>query len=205
MYMVPLSGGYDSVALCCKLLEEGHKVHAHHIHLKNDESKYKWVGEKRAVDNIAPFLMNKYLDKFLYNESTFEYYGNWWGVEMVNVAFMMCLTYERYWRTYHYGNQNQIKEEIIFAWGVQSTETNFWNYKWGERIEGLVAGYLKGLLFDIPVPKVVYPILQLTKREVINLIPPEILDYCWTCRYPTEDLKRCYECASCKRIEGIID
>jgi 7-cyano-7-deazaguanine synthase in queuosine biosynthesis len=202
--MVPLSGGYDSVALCCKLLEEGHKVRAHHVHFKNKESPIRWLGEKRACDNIAPYLWNKYGDRFFYNESTFEFQIHWYGVEMVNVAFMLCIAYEELCRHYFYAEPNKTMEEVIFAWGVQATESNFWNYKWDERINGLVAGYLTGIMFDAKIPKVVYPLVKFNKQEVVDLIPKEILDYCFTCRYPKEDLKRCYECASCKRIEGII-
>ena len=66
MILALLSGGIDSVAMCYMLLQQGHKLHIHHIEIENEENRA--IAESIAVKNVLDYFWNR------------EWYkGKYWG------------------------------------------------------------------------------------------------------------------------------
>jgi hypothetical protein len=210
MLLMGFSGGYDSTACLIKLLEEGQKVHAHHLYIDNIENPYRWKCEEKAVKNIIPLLSDKYGNLLTYTESNYSYHHldslntAWWGLETINAVYAMCLIYENYCRLYEASDKTEPMEEINIALTVYKIEFPFWFNEKFRRAETLVEAYTKLIPFNTHIPRITYPILDMDKKQVIDSIPIDILKHCWTCRYPTEDLKRCNSCPSCRRVIGLL-
>lgn len=47
-----------------------------------------------------------------------------------------------------------------------------------------------------------WPIANLTKRDIIDLMPPELFKLCWYCRNPRPDESPCGKCQPCRRVAG---
>lgn len=53
-------------------------------------------------------------------------------------------------------------------------------------------------------PRLVYPMVHMTKADVIRAMPRELLELCWWCRRP-QNGKPCHKCATCKLVDPALE
>jgi 7-cyano-7-deazaguanine synthase in queuosine biosynthesis len=52
-------------------------------------------------------------------------------------------------------------------------------------------------------PKILYPLIDMTKRDIIKEIPIELLRLCWWCRRP-RDGAECHRCHTCRQVDPVL-
>ena len=56
-------------------------------------------------------------------------------------------------------------------------------------------------------PEYIFPVVDLTKKEIYDMLPEEVRNLTWSCRYPKQDEKSnwipCNECPTCKEINDV--
>jgi 7-cyano-7-deazaguanine synthase in queuosine biosynthesis len=180
--LVMLSGGIDSTGLLWQLLNKNEKIHVHHMNLKNRELRD--AAESIAVSNILDYC-KKFVD-FTHSESTHEYPSFYnkmmWDTDIISfMSGMVCQLMP--W----------IKEVAI---GM--TKTDFNDSSINTRVER--ANNVFNAMCEATK---VYPLKDMTKREVWDLMPKELQALTWSCRTPVYGanvISVCGKCKSCKEL-----
>jgi 7-cyano-7-deazaguanine synthase in queuosine biosynthesis len=180
--LLMFSGGLDSTGAFWKLLQEKEKIHVHHLYLVNKENRA--LAEDKAVKDIIDYM--KKIGDFSYSESYHEYpsyNGNFmWDSDMYNfIAGTICLSIK------------SIKEVAI---GRTKSDTGVdLRAERGTKILNA---------FD-PNIKKIYPVGDMTKKEIYKMLPEDLRNITWSCRRPTYDqeTKACNRCKTCMEMNKI--
>jgi 7-cyano-7-deazaguanine synthase in queuosine biosynthesis len=182
------SGGLDSLGMLYKLLTDpeykDYKLHIHHIHNKNVENR------DQAEAIVVPLVL-KELKKlgfsFDYSESEIrtQPYGNKFLYDTDSINFFagyVCSV-----------NPN-IKK---VAMGMQANDANQSLEDRRKRADAILAAFTD-------VGKI-YPVFDMTKREIYDMLPANLRNMFWSCRRPTYTEKNvvpCGRCDTCRKLRA---
>lgn len=189
--LLMISGGVDSAAALIKLLSEnGEPVFAHHIVLSDSESPVRHKAENIACDRLVRYCRERYRD-FSYTKSFWDFQLPYFGWNLTLCAFVGA----RVLRSFPAAG--------ITHYAVGVIDEPHTLGMWEERVEEAKATFYAGLItarlsFQ---PEIVWPVAHMTKREVLDFLPPEVVEMASYCRNPTElwgnRFRPCGKCISC--------
>lgn len=191
--LLMFSGGIDSTGVFWKLLQSDEKIHVHHMNLINKEKRSD--AEKIAVKNICEHMRK--IKDFDYSESTHEcpsIKNNFmWDSDLYNfMAGSMCLC---------------DKEISHIALGL--TKTDLEPERSVKNINGVRERISRGTnilkCFSIKVEKI-YPVINMTKKEIYQMLPENLRVLTWSCRTPVylqDRIMRCGKCKTCLELRSL--
>jgi 7-cyano-7-deazaguanine synthase in queuosine biosynthesis len=181
--LLMFSGGLDSTGVFYKLLKENKKLHVHHLHLVNKENRHK--AENIAVKNVCEYM--KKIGNFEYSESYHEYpcYNKnfMWDSDMYNfIAGTICLSLK------------SVKEVAL---GMTKSDITRSVTDRAERGTKIFESFGTSA-------KKVYPLRDMTKKEVFEMLPSDLRSLTWSCRtpiyLPDGNMNRCKRCKACREL-----
>lgn len=181
--LVLFSGGLDSTGVLWKLIHSKEELLVHHLYLSNKENRAE--AEAIAVKDIVKYM--KKIRDFHYTESFHEYpsfNGNFmWDSDIYNfVAGTICISVKT------------IKEVAI---GRTRSDVGFdQRAERGTQMLNILA----------PDAKKIYPVADMTKKEIYDMLPEDLRKLTWSCRTPiyvNDDIKMCHSCKTCVEISKI--
>lgn len=185
--LVMLSGGIDSVYVLAKLLRETDDiVIAHHIHLVNDEGRFKVEAER--CRKIVDWCQKNYR-KFGYSESAIDQRGLFsMGYDIITTAYEAGIVNSSFYEKY-----NMPIDRWITGWCEEE--------KTDPARQPHIGAMCGASSYPAPAPGYFYfPVIR--KVDQMRYLPKELLDLCWTCRRPVwnEDgsFDECGECMTCE-------
>jgi 7-cyano-7-deazaguanine synthase in queuosine biosynthesis len=181
------SGGLDSLGMIYKLLTEeeykGYVLHIHHVHNKNVERRNK--AEAIVVD-----LALKELKRLGF---TFDYSESEIGTPPYGNRFMYDTDSMNFFAGYICSaNPNIVK----IAMGMQANDGNHALEERRVRADKILAAFT-------PVGKI-YPVLNMTKREIYDSLPDSLKNMFWSCRRPVyteKNIAPCGRCDTCRKLK----
>jgi 7-cyano-7-deazaguanine synthase in queuosine biosynthesis len=187
------SGGLDSLGMIYQLLTsdeyKDYRLHIHHVHNKNIENRT--LAEAIVVKQALAEL-NRLGFKFIYSESEI-------GSPPYNEQFMYDSDSINFFAGYIcHANPDIVKVAI----GMNVTDSNLALEDRRIRANQILAAFT-------PVEKI-YPVLNMSKREIYDNLPETLRGMFWSCRIPvyTDDgIESCGKCKACVQLEqaGIKD
>jgi len=200
--IIPFSGGIDSTGVlyhCLKNQPDRHFL-LMKVCLYNSISANRMTKEKEAVTAILAYLRENGINNFEYRELEYHYptlgVPPLWDSEVVYFAAATCI------RAY--------PEIDCLYEGVTADDYEGEGNDFNERLEKYarilhVVANKNDDDFSIQMP-----LNHLTKLEIMLMLPPELLNMTWSCRYPVPKetysytLERCHFCPPCKVIDKAI-
>jgi len=182
--LIPISGGLDSTYVLYKYLTEtNYMIYAHHIELY-DKYQFRIDQENKASKDVVSWLKKNTRD-FRYSQSS--YINPFGGSDITLVLFTMSQIC--YWLL---GPET---DEIVVATGrvVEDDERGPIHTQ-----DDVFFAGIKNI--DVPIT-LERPIRHMTKQEVINKMPKELVNLTWSCRTPifiNGVATPCGECHACK-------
>ena len=174
------SGGLDSLGMVYKLLtEEAYKdydVHIHHVHNKNIENRHR--AEAVAVD-IALKELKALGFKFAYSESEI-------GTVPFGTNFLFDTDSMNFFAGYVCSVNPDIKK---VAMGMQSNDANLALEERRIRANKILSAFTDA--------EKIFPVVDMTKREIYDMLPESLRDKFWSCRHPKYSEKNIAPCGKC--------
>jgi 7-cyano-7-deazaguanine synthase in queuosine biosynthesis len=174
------SGGLDSLGMIYKLLTEpeykNYVLHIHHVHHHNVEHRDR--AEAVVVDRVLKELESMGYS-FIFSESEI-------GSQPYNGQFM----YDTDSINFFAGYICSVNPRIVrVAMGMQANDHNHSLEERRIRANAILAAFT-------PVEKI-YPVLDMTKREIYDSLPKSLRDMFWSCRRPVYSEKNIAPCGKC--------
>jgi len=188
-----LSGGIDSAFCMWRALSEGRSLHVHHVHLTNHEGRVQY--EAQAVERILKWMRGRGLTRFRYTESSFDYGSTRYVVKDHNIwALWIGILLadprnrgiRRVIRPDHWdslpggpdcaGMRRAHRRYERISWEVCERDDIEWEH----------------------------PIQHMRKAEVVQAMPPDLLELCWYCRRPTPGGRPCHRCYTCRLVDAAL-
>jgi 7-cyano-7-deazaguanine synthase in queuosine biosynthesis len=181
------SGGLDSLGMIYKLLTDpeykDYQLHIHHVHNRNIENRDR-------AEAITVEMALKELERlgfsFIYSESEI-------GSQPYNNNFMYDSDTMSYFAGYICSVNPDIKK---VAMGMQANDTNHALEERRKRADKILAAFTD-------VGKI-FPVLNLTKREIYDSLPDTLKNIFWSCRHPTyteKNIAPCGRCDTCVKLK----
>ena len=175
------SGGLDSLGMVYKLLTEEqyqeYDIHIHHVHNRNVENRHR--AEAIAV-NIALKELKTLGFKFAYSES-----------EIATVAFGRHFLYDTDTMNFFAGYIASVNPDIKkIAIGMQSTDTNETLSERRIRAAKILSAFTDA--------EKIYPVMEMSKREIYDMLPDSLKNVFWSCRRPVYKEKQIIPCGVCE-------
>jgi hypothetical protein len=191
--LIQLSGGVDSAYVLWKWLVENPNEYClvHHIKLINYEQRHDY--EIEAIDKILKWLDKKGLKNYFYVQNTFDY-GNF--LDVISDSEICGFHAGILLRNSRWSGINKILLPIY------NVTPNYAKMQEGGREHNrlkLIKTTSKRDDYEI-----IYPLIHMSKIDVVRAIPRDLLDLCWYCRVPLNN-KRCGNCFTCKQVEESVD
>ena len=187
------SGGLDSLGMIYKLLTDPayneYGVHIHHIHNKNIERRDR--AEAVVVDLVLKELKQLGFN-FVYSESEI-------ASQPYNGKFMFDSDTINFFAGYICSVNPNI---VNVAMGMQANDHNLSLEDRRKRADKILAAFT-----DV---KKIYPVLEMTKREIQDSLPVRLKRMFWSCRRPVyteKNIAPCGKCDTCVKLkeQGIIN
>ena len=185
------SGGLDSLGTVYTLLTDpiykDYKVHIHHVHNRNVENRDK-------AEAITVGMALKELHRLGYN---FEYTDSEMCGPHIGTGFLYDTDTMNFFAGFICSNDPNIKK---VAMGMQANDAN-------QRLEERRVRANKIFTAFTNAEKI-FPVLNLTKLEIYNMLPESLRNLFWSCRtpqYKQTQILPCGHCHSCRelRAQGI--
>ena len=180
------SGGLDSLGMIYKLLTDkeykDYVLHIHHIHNRNVEHRDR--AEAIVVDRVLKEL-EKLGFSFIYSESEI-------GSQPYNGQFMYDTDSINFFAGYICSVNSNIKKVAL---GMQANDHNHSLEDRRKRANAILAAFT-------PVEKI-YPVLEMSKREIYDGLPNSLRNMFWSCRQPVYNEKSiapCEKCDTCVKL-----
>lgn len=183
--LIFLSGGIDSTFTLYKWLianqsrENKKQILIHHVNMTNQEGRCEF--ETRATKAVIDWFIKKGWNNFTFTESSFDY-GNLkhivQDIELIGFMQGVLLRSKKY----------SVDKVIICASKYDLTLPGYEDRS-RRRYNIIKAMMEKDIEFD-------YPIIELTREEMIKEMPKSLLKLCWFCRKPSSGMP-CGECRTC--------
>ena len=186
------SGGLDSYGCAWKLLSsdeyEGCNIHIHHMHVMNRETRE--FQEAQACRSFLKAVKGTTERKIKYTENVMDF-------RFINRgAFPMDSSLYGFVAAQVCNNNKNIKS---VAFGRTKTDTK----PDGRMARHLIRGreIFTAALFDNLRHQInyVYPVGEMTKRDIYEFLPENLRDSFWSCRTPNGK-EACGECVTCKEF-----
>ncbi|MBC8549615.1 MAG: hypothetical protein H8D23_08180 [Candidatus Brocadiales bacterium] len=195
------SGGLDSLGVLYKLLtaEEyaDYKILVHHMILDNREDRAE--AEKTAVEKTMTYFRENDYHPFEYTESTHEYRFQktdfMWDMNICAfIAGSICATDVRI---------------INVAMGRTETDIQVGGNSLFEEHMQMAQNVFKATLAVVRLkrkraPKYIFPVMEMSKLDIWNMLPEELRRMSWSCRTPIyEDGNPtpCMHCNTCMDLQ----
>lgn len=190
--LLMLSGGIDSAWCANTLLTQGHRLRTHHVRLHDREGRQD-VEDEAAARVVAWLAARHGAHRVRHTRSTvswgdlphvtFNYYewAKWAGVVLADPA---CKHISRIVIPRH---------ADAFRAGPGGPEA---------RRSDEAYTTIASCVARRPVT-LVYPMVHLTKAQVVCSMPPGLLDLCWWCRRPKEG-RPCHTCHTCRQVDPAL-
>jgi len=172
--------------------EPERKLHVHHLSIQGWENNTKHLAEQAAVQNIIEYLADF---DFIYSENAYQFDHRAFD-QMVYYYHAACLA----------ASDLSIKEVAI---GRIKTDPDLEDER---RVSPTKAGRA---IFEIVIetwptrkshrPKLIFPVEELNKQELIELLPEELFRMTCSCRKPRivqNILEVCGRCRKCREIKN---
>ncbi len=180
------SGGLDSLGMIYKLLTnpeyKGYKLHIHHIHNRNVENR------DRAEGIVVPMVLKELRRlgfAFDYSES-----------EIASQPYGLNFLYDSDTINFFAGYICSANLNIVkVAMGMQANDGNHALEERRKRADKILAAFT-------PVDKI-YPVLDMTKREIYDSLPDTLKNMFWSCRRPVyteKNIAPCGQCDTCIKL-----
>ena len=180
------SGGLDSLGMIHKLLTDpeykDYKLHIHHIHNRNVEHRDR--AEAIVVERVLKELEQLGFS-FIYSESEI-------GSQPYNGQFMYDTDSINFFAGYICSVNPHIKK---VAMGMQANDANHSLEERRIRANAILAAFT-------PVEKI-YPVLEMSKREIYDSLPVTLKNMFWSCRRPVyseKNIAPCLKCDTCVKL-----
>jgi 7-cyano-7-deazaguanine synthase in queuosine biosynthesis len=181
------SGGLDSLGMIYKLLTDpeytDYKLHIHHIHQHNVENRSR--AEKITVE-MALKELERLGFKFTFSESQI-------GTQVYNGKFLYDTDSINFFAGYICSVNPNIKK---VAMGMQANDYDIALEDRRKRADAILAAFTN-------VGKI-YPVLNMTKREIYDSLPESIRNMFWSCRTPVyteKNIAPCGRCDTCHKLK----
>jgi 7-cyano-7-deazaguanine synthase in queuosine biosynthesis len=180
------SGGLDSLGMIYKLLTDSeykdYKLHIHHVHNRNVENR------DRAEGIVVPMVLKELKRlgfEFDYSES-----------EINSQPYGLNFLYDSDTMNFFAGYICSANPNIVqVAMGMQANDGNHALEERRKRADKILAAFT-------PVGKI-YPVLNLTKREIYDSLPDTLKNMFWSCRRPVyteKNIAPCLKCDTCVKL-----
>jgi len=186
------SGGLDSLGMVYKLLTDDeykdYKLHIHHVHQDNVENRAQ--AEAVSVSKALAELKKQGFS-FVYSES-----------QISTLPFNGKFMYDTDSINFFAGYICSVNPDIVkIALGMQANDFNLSLEERRKRADNILAAFT-----DV---KKIYPMLDMTKREIYDSLPESLRDMFWSCRLPKyteESIEPCGKCDTCVKLreQGIL-
>jgi 7-cyano-7-deazaguanine synthase in queuosine biosynthesis len=186
------SGGLDSLGMVYKLLTDPaykeYSIHIHHIHNRNIENRDR--AEAVVVELVLKEL--KRLDfNFVYSESQI-------ASQPYNGKFLFDSDTINFFAGYICSVNPGI---VNVAMGMQANDANQSLELRRKRADAILAAFT--------TVKKIFPVLEMTKREIQDSLPDSLKKMFWSCRRPVyaeKNIAPCGQCDTCVKLrdQGII-
>jgi 7-cyano-7-deazaguanine synthase in queuosine biosynthesis len=201
--LIPFSGGIDSAGVlyhCLTNFPEKHFL-VMKVCLYNSISANRMTKEKEAVNSIINYLKEIGIRNFEYRELEYHYPSlgvpPLWDSEAVYFAAATCI------RAY--------PEIDCLYEGVTADDYVGEGDDFNERLEKYAS--ILHLIADRNSDNfsIKMPLNKMSKLEIMQMLPAEMLNKTWSCRYPVPKetysytLERCHFCPPCKVIDKAIE
>ena len=179
--LVMYSGGLDSLGTIYRLLTDpqykDYKLHVHHIHQHNVENRNR--AEAIAVELVVNELESMGYN-FVYSESEI-------ASQPYNGNFMYDTDSVNFFAGYICSVNPNIKH---VAMGMNANDENHSLNERRIRADAILAAFT-------PVKKI-YPVLNMSKREIYDMLPANLRNMFWSCRTPMYTDTKVNPCGKCK-------
>lgn len=188
------SGGLDSAGVLYRLLTDDayadFEVHVHHMHVVNRENRAP--AEGAAVAQTLKLMSGEGYRPYRFTQSLHRYdfmrKDMVWDMDLCAfVAGNICAA------------DTTIKH---VAMGRTRTDIESGGEYFGKRMERAQAIFKAVISLDESEASYIFPVVDLTKQEVWDLLPNALREASWSCRRPKYDDDRnptpCSQCATCK-------
>ena len=185
------SGGLDSLGMVYKLLTEtqyaDYRIHIHHVHNKNIENRHR--AEAIAVEHAIRELQRLGYE-FVYSESEI-------GTQSFDNHFMFDTDSMNFFAGYVASVNPDIAKIAI---GMQAHDANHSLEERRHRANRILSAFTDA--------EKIYPVMDMSKREIYDMLPPGLRDLFWSCRVPQyseNTITSCGRCNTCRilREQGI--
>jgi len=181
------SGGLDSLGMIYKLLTDpeykDYKLHIHHIHNRNVEHRDR--AEAIVVEKVLEEL-ERLGFSFVYSES-----------EIASQPYNGKFMYDTDSINFFAGYICSVNFDIVkIAMGMQANDHNLALEDRRKRADAILAAFT-----DV---KKIYPVLDLTKREIYDSLPESLRNMFWSCRKPVyteKNIAPCLKCDTCVKLQ----
>jgi 7-cyano-7-deazaguanine synthase in queuosine biosynthesis len=180
------SGGLDSLGMIYKLLTDPeykvYKLHIHHVHNKNVENR-------DSAEGIVVPMVLKELRRLGF---TFEYSESEIGSQPYGLNFLYDSDTMNFFAGYICSANPNI---VRVAMGMQANDGNHALEERRKRADKILAAFT-------PVGKI-YPVLDMTKREIYDSLPDTLKNMFWSCRRPVyteKNIAPCGRCDTCVKL-----
>ncbi len=191
MILVMLSGGLDSTGALVKLLQETtDPIHVHHVVIRNIEKRGH--AEKVACSKIIEYCRKNYRP-FGYTENVFEFmaFKNFycWDNDVIRFIAAQIVKNDPSFNKVALGKCADDDDSIAFQLrAVQAHaiwRSSFFDTKW-------------------QIPAIIRPVGKMTKKQIAEFLPKDLLDMTWSCRTPVykeNTWHKCQVCVTCKQLK----
>ena len=180
------SGGLDSLGMIYKLLTEteykNYSIHIHHVHNRNVENRDR--AEAIAV-KMATKELKQLGFKFKYSES-----------EISTQPFGRNFLFDTDTMNFFAGYVCSVNPDIKkVALGMQANDAN-------QQLEDrrVRAGKILSAFTDA---EKIFPVMDMTKREIYDMLPESLRNLFWSCRHPIyseNNIAPCGKCDTCVKL-----
>ena len=180
------SGGLDSLGMVYKLLTDPeykeYQLHIHHVHNRN-------VEHRDRAEAIVVEMVVKELERlgfsFYYSES-----------EIASQPYNDQFMYDSDSINFFAGYICSVNTNMVYvAMGMQANDYNLALEERRKRADKILAAFT-----DV---KKIYPVLDMTKREIYDSLPDTLKTMFWSCRRPQyggKNIAPCGRCDTCVKL-----
>ena len=184
--LLMFSGGLDSLGCLYLLLTDpqykDYEIHVHHLIFRNVENRD--LAETISIKKIFQYLKEHKYREFTYSDGFFAYpaFNKQYGWDMDLYNYMAGVI----------AKCTPLIEKVV----VGRTKTDMmYSEEVTDRAD--IANQIFKLL-AFPHQEKVYPVVEFTKREIYNFLPPDLRVLAWSCRNPRYINGLPVECGKCK-------
>ena len=183
--LLMFSGGLDSTAVFYKLIKENKSLYVHHMHLINKENRME--AESIAVKKVCDYM--KQFGNFIYSESHHDlpaFRKNFmWDSDLYNfMAGSIC---------------KSLSDVEFVALGMTKSDLSPSVSDRANRGTKIFESFGSSA-------KKIYPIIEMTKKEIYDYLPEDLRQLTWSCRTPIYEngtILECNKCKTCREFRGI--